>query len=32
VVYLMGPTGEYVAHFGPGTTAEAMAEDLRDRL
>jgi cytochrome oxidase Cu insertion factor (SCO1/SenC/PrrC family) len=32
VVYLMGPTGEYVAHFNPGTTAQAMAEDLRDRL
>ena len=32
VVYLMGPAGEYVAHFNPGTTAQAMAEDLRDRL
>jgi protein SCO1/2 len=32
VVYLMGPKGEYVAHFTPGTTAQAMAEDLRDRL
>jgi cytochrome oxidase Cu insertion factor (SCO1/SenC/PrrC family) len=32
VVYLMGPKGEYVAHFSPGTTAQAMAEDLRDRL
>ncbi len=32
VVYLMGPKGEYVAHFSPGTTARAMAEDLRDRL
>jgi len=32
VVYLMGPKGEYVAHFNPGTTAQAMAEDLRDRL
>jgi protein SCO1/2 len=32
VVYLMGPKGEYVAHFGPGTTAEAMAADLRNRL
>ena len=32
VVYLMGPKGEYIAHFGPGTTAQAMAEDLRSRL
>lgn len=32
VVYLMGPKGEYVAHFSPGTTAQAMAEDLRSRL
>ncbi len=32
VVYLMGRKGEYVAHFSPGTTAQAMAEDLRDRL
>ena len=32
VVYLMGPQGEYVTHFSPGTTAQAMAEDLRNRL
>ena len=32
VVYLMGPKGEYVAHFSPGTTAQVMAEDLRDQL
>jgi len=32
VVYLMGPKGEYVAHFSPGTPAQAMAEDLRSRL
>jgi cytochrome oxidase Cu insertion factor (SCO1/SenC/PrrC family) len=32
VVYLMGPKGEYVALFSPGTTAQAMAEDLRGRL
>ncbi len=32
IVYLMGPNGNYVAHFGPGTTAQAMAADLRDRL
>lgn len=32
VVYLMGPKGEYVAHFSPGTSAQAMAEDLRSRL
>ncbi len=32
VVYLMGPKGEYVAHFSPGTSAQAMAENLRSRL
>jgi protein SCO1/2 len=32
VVYLMGPDGAYLAHFGPGTSAQAMAADLRDRL
>jgi len=32
VVYLMGPNGEFVTHFNPGTTAQAMAEDLRSRL
>jgi len=32
VVYLMGPRGEYVTHFSPGTTAQDMAEDLRNRL
>ena len=32
VVYLMGRKGEYVTHFSPGTTAEAMAADLRNRL
>jgi len=32
VVYLMGPDGEYVAHFSPGTTAQDMAADLRRRL
>jgi protein SCO1/2 len=32
IVYLMGPKGEYVAHFSPGTSAQAMAEELRDRL
>jgi protein SCO1/2 len=32
IVYLMGPKGEYVTHFSPGTSAQAMAEELRDRL
>lgn len=32
VVYLMGPGGEYVTHFSPGTTAQDMAADLRNRL
>ena len=32
IVYLMGPNGEYVAHFSPGTTAQDMAADLRSRL
>jgi cytochrome oxidase Cu insertion factor (SCO1/SenC/PrrC family) len=32
VVYLMGPSGEYVTHFSPGTTAQDMAADLRNRL
>ncbi|HUL10188.1 MAG TPA: SCO family protein [Candidatus Acidoferrum sp.] len=32
VVYLMGPDGAYVTHFSPGTSAQAMAADLRDRL
>jgi cytochrome oxidase Cu insertion factor (SCO1/SenC/PrrC family) len=32
VVYLMGPQGEYVTHFSPGTTAQDMAADLRNRL
>jgi cytochrome oxidase Cu insertion factor (SCO1/SenC/PrrC family) len=32
VVYLMGPNGDYVDHFGPDVTAQAMAEHLRNRL
>jgi protein SCO1/2 len=32
VVYLMGPDGDYVTHFDPGTTAEAIADGLRKRL
>src|SRR6185312_13074753 len=32
LVYLMGPQGEYVTHFSPGTTAQDMAADLRNRL
>ena len=32
IVYLMGPNGNYVDHFSPGVTAQAMAESLRNRL
>jgi protein SCO1/2 len=32
IVYLIGPDGRYVAHFSPGTAAEAMAEGIRERL
>ena len=32
IVYLMDPDGEYVAHFSPGTEAEAMAAGIRDKL
>ena len=28
--YLMGPDGEYVAHFGHDATPEEMAERLRE--
>ncbi|HEY8353029.1 MAG TPA: SCO family protein [Sphingomonadales bacterium] len=28
IVFLMGPDGEYVSHFSPGITAEAMATRL----
>ena len=28
--YLMGPDGEYVAHFGHDATPEAMAAKLRE--
>lgn len=32
ITYLMGPDGKYVAHFSPGTRAEAMAETIRRHL
>jgi protein SCO1/2 len=32
IVYLMGPDGEYLAHFSPGTKADVMAQGVRDRL
>jgi protein SCO1 len=32
IVYLMGQDGEYLAHFSPGTKAEAMAAGIRDKL
>lgn len=32
IVYLMGPDGGFLTHFSPGTTAEAMAQGVRDRL
>lgn len=32
LVYLMGPDGAYVTHFGHGTGAEAMAARLADYL
>lgn len=32
IVYLMGPDGEYLTHFSPGTKAEAMAKGVRERL
>jgi cytochrome oxidase Cu insertion factor (SCO1/SenC/PrrC family) len=32
IVYLIGPDGRYLAHFSPGTKAEAMAQGVRERL
>ena len=32
ITFLMGPDGQYVAHFGHGTTADAMAEKLASIL
>jgi protein SCO1/2 len=32
VVYLMGPDGAFVTHFSPGTTADEMAQALRQLL
>ena len=29
VVYLMGPDGTFIAHFGPGTGSEKMAEKIK---
>jgi protein SCO1/2 len=31
-VFLMGRDGKYLAHFGPGTTPEQMADAIRPRL
>lgn len=30
IVYLMGPEGEFLAHFGPGTSPEKMAAKIRE--
>jgi protein SCO1 len=32
IVYLMGPDGRYLAHFGPNTKPETMAATLRKHL
>lgn len=32
ITYLMGPDGRYLRHFGHGTTAEDMAEGLREAI
>ena len=32
IIYLMGPDGRYLTHFGHGTTAEAMAKRIREKL
>lgn len=32
IVYLMGPDGRFVEHFGPGTTPQQMAEGIRKYL
>jgi cytochrome oxidase Cu insertion factor (SCO1/SenC/PrrC family) len=32
IIYLMGPDGEYVTHFTPTTTVDAMAEKLNKLL
>jgi len=31
-IYLMGPDGRYLTHFGPGTAPEEMAETIRQHL
>ncbi len=30
IVFLMGPKGQYISHFSPGTTADVMASRLDD--
>lgn len=32
LVYLMGPDGNYLAHFSPDATADDIAKDLRERI
>ncbi|MBF0563555.1 MAG: SCO family protein [Alphaproteobacteria bacterium] len=32
IIYLMGPNGKFVTHFGHGVTPEAMAEKIRTYL
>ncbi len=32
IVFLMGPDGGFLAHFGPGTGPEAMAAKIREML
>jgi len=32
IVYLMGPDGRFLGHFGHGTTPEAMAEGIKRKL
>jgi len=32
IVYLMGPDGNFIAHFGPGTGPEKMAEKIQAAL
>jgi protein SCO1 len=32
IVYLMGPDGRYLAHFGPNTKPETMAQAIRKQL
>ncbi|MDE1172476.1 MAG: SCO family protein [Parvibaculaceae bacterium] len=32
IIYLMGPDGRFIEHFGPGTTPEQMAAGIRKYL